>query len=113
MKHGRCRALEFSSFGLAFLLERFCGVHANKKYQRADWRVRPLPAEMSHYAREVWMSSVCRPLDTGAEKRTFRNVVVLGHALSAVHLRQAQERADSTVSSAKPPTGWQYTQAPL
>jgi exosome complex exonuclease RRP6 len=25
---------------------------ANKKYQMADWRVRPLPPEMLHYARE-------------------------------------------------------------
>ncbi len=27
-------------------------MHADKKYQLADWRLRPLPAEMLKYARE-------------------------------------------------------------
>ena len=40
------RVLELPSFGLAHLLKEFCGVDANKQYQRADWRVRPLPQEM-------------------------------------------------------------------
>ncbi|KAJ7524753.1 hypothetical protein O6H91_17G019500 [Diphasiastrum complanatum] len=46
------RALDFPRFGLAFLLEHFCGVHADKRYQLADWRIRPLPSEMTRYARE-------------------------------------------------------------
>jgi len=46
------RVLELPSFGLAHLLKQFCGVDADKKYQRADWRVRPLPQEMFRYARE-------------------------------------------------------------
>ena len=33
-------------FGLAYLLQSFCGVIADKKYQLADWRQRPLPQEM-------------------------------------------------------------------
>lgn len=32
------RVLGFESFGLAYLLKRFCGVIANKEYQLADWR---------------------------------------------------------------------------
>lgn len=32
------RVLGFESFGLAYLLKRFCGVEANKQFQRADWR---------------------------------------------------------------------------
>lgn len=40
------------SFGLSHLLQTYCGVLADKKYQLADWRVRPLPEEMKKYARE-------------------------------------------------------------
>ncbi|CAJ1992668.1 exosome subunit rrp6p homologue [Leishmania donovani] len=37
---------------LAFAVDHFCQVKLNKKYQTADWRVRPLSAEMVHYARQ-------------------------------------------------------------
>ncbi|MCO5615130.1 hypothetical protein L7F22_069419 [Adiantum nelumboides] len=46
------RVLELESFGLAHLLTHFCGLIADKRYQMADWRLRPLPAEMIKYARE-------------------------------------------------------------
>ncbi|KAK8794410.1 hypothetical protein JH06_1619 [Blastocystis sp. subtype 4] len=46
------RVLGFESFGLAYLLKRFCDVIANKEYQLADWRIRPLTADMKKYARE-------------------------------------------------------------
>jgi len=36
--------------GLAALLEKYLGVHLDKKYQRADWSRRPLPREMLEYA---------------------------------------------------------------
>jgi ribonuclease D len=36
--------------GLAALLEKHLGVTLDKKYQRADWSRRPLPAEMLEYA---------------------------------------------------------------
>lgn len=39
-----------TALGLSRLLERFLGVHLPKKYQRADWAMRPLPAEMLEYA---------------------------------------------------------------
>jgi exosome complex exonuclease RRP6 len=44
-------ALGFSQKSLKYLLERFCDFHAKKKYQMADWRIRPLPDEMLDYAR--------------------------------------------------------------
>jgi exosome complex exonuclease RRP6 len=44
-------ALGFPQKSLKYLLERFCDVHAKKKYQMADWRIRPLPQEMLDYAR--------------------------------------------------------------
>ena len=36
--------------GLADLLNRYFGVELDKKYQKADWSQRPLPAEMIRYA---------------------------------------------------------------
>jgi ribonuclease D len=36
--------------GLAALLEKYLGVHLDKRYQRADWSARPLTAEMLDYA---------------------------------------------------------------
>lgn len=36
--------------GLAALLEKHLGVHLDKRYQRADWSVRPLTPEMLEYA---------------------------------------------------------------
>jgi ribonuclease D len=42
--------LGYSAFGLAALLDRFFGVKLDKKHQRADWSMRPLTADMLHYA---------------------------------------------------------------
>jgi ribonuclease D len=36
--------------GLAALLEKYVGVHLDKRYQRADWSARPLSPEMLEYA---------------------------------------------------------------
>lgn len=44
------RALNYPSGGLAYLLQTFANFSANKKYQRADWRVRPLPQKLVEYA---------------------------------------------------------------
>ncbi|KAJ3342683.1 exosome nuclease subunit [Entophlyctis luteolus] len=45
------KVLELEAHGLAFLLKNYCGVETNKKYQLADWRIRPIPKEMMKYAR--------------------------------------------------------------
>ena len=37
--------------GLAAVLDRFFGVKLSKKFQKADWRVRPLPHDQAEYAR--------------------------------------------------------------
>ena len=44
-------ALQFPAKSLAYLLLRYVDIEADKKYQLADWRIRPLPAEMLAYAR--------------------------------------------------------------
>ncbi|OMO67884.1 hypothetical protein CCACVL1_20240 [Corchorus capsularis] len=46
------KVLKLERNSLEYLLLHFCGITANKEYQNADWRVRPLPDEMIRYARE-------------------------------------------------------------
>lgn len=46
------KQLEYSGLSLAYLLNRFCSFIPNKKFQLADWRIRPLPDELKTYARE-------------------------------------------------------------
>lgn len=45
------KVLNFTQHSLAYLLSHFCQFEADKRYQMADWRMRPLPEEMSMYAR--------------------------------------------------------------
>src|SRR5256714_10246959 len=42
--------LGLKAFGLAALLERYFDVKLDKKHQRADWSMRPLPKDMLEYA---------------------------------------------------------------
>ncbi|RYR53851.1 hypothetical protein Ahy_A06g029095 isoform A [Arachis hypogaea] len=46
------RVLKLERFSLQYLLLHLCGVTANKEYQNADWRQRPLPDVMIRYGRE-------------------------------------------------------------
>ncbi len=45
------RILGWPAHGLASLLQTHFGVHLDKRYQRANWGVRPLPPEQLNYAR--------------------------------------------------------------
>ncbi len=45
------RILGYKQVGLDSMLEEKLGVELNKKYQKADWAQRPLPPDMSNYAR--------------------------------------------------------------
>lgn len=49
--HYAARALGYTGGSLAFLLKKFVDFDAQKQYQMADWRIRPLPQEMFEYAR--------------------------------------------------------------
>ncbi|KAI5842547.1 ribonuclease H-like domain-containing protein [Morchella snyderi] len=49
--HYAAKALGFPGLGLAYLLKRYVGFDADKQYQLADWRIRPLTKEMFDYAR--------------------------------------------------------------
>ncbi|KAJ7699641.1 ribonuclease H-like domain-containing protein [Mycena rosella] len=45
------KLLDFPRHGLANLLEMYCDFVPDKRYQLADWRIRPLPEDMLQYAR--------------------------------------------------------------
>lgn len=45
------RILGFEAHSLAFLLKKYANFDTDKRYQLADWRIRPLPEEMLSYAR--------------------------------------------------------------
>ncbi|KAJ4482464.1 ribonuclease H-like domain-containing protein [Lentinula aciculospora] len=45
------KLLGFPRHGLANLLEMYCDFTPDKRFQLADWRIRPLPQEMLDYAR--------------------------------------------------------------
>ncbi|KAK3941334.1 exosome complex exonuclease rrp6 [Diplogelasinospora grovesii] len=49
--HHASDLLGYAGRSLAFLLKKFADFDADKKYQLADWRIRPLPEEMFYYAR--------------------------------------------------------------
>lgn len=44
------RSLGLKRHGLAYLLEMYANFQTSKKYQLADWRMRPIPSEMMSYA---------------------------------------------------------------
>lgn len=52
--HQACQELSFPKKSLAYLMEFYCSVNANKtkSMKTADWRVRPLSEELYTYARE-------------------------------------------------------------
>jgi len=50
--HQAGKILSLPRLSLAWLLSSYCGVEADKQYQLADWRIRPLPNEMIYYARQ-------------------------------------------------------------
>ena len=47
--------LGIRAFGLAALLEKYFGLKLDKKHQRADWSMRPLPQDMLDYATQDTM----------------------------------------------------------
>ncbi|KAH9939788.1 ribonuclease H-like domain-containing protein [Epithele typhae] len=84
------KVLDFPRHGLASLLEMYCDFTADKRYQLADWRIRPLPEEMLQYARS----------DTHFLLFIYDN---LRNALLDRAVSRSQSRAQSPTSSSTPP----------
>ncbi|XP_038216361.1 exosome component 10 isoform X2 [Zerene cesonia] len=49
--HRAARALQLTALSLKYLLMKYCHVDTDKRYQLADWRIRPMPEELIEYAR--------------------------------------------------------------
>ena len=64
------RTLGWPQVGLAAILDTHFGVKLNKKYQRADWRRRPLTPEQLDYARldTHYLRGVARPTAPGVDR---------------------------------------------
>lgn len=93
------RVLHYERFSLAFLLNKFCGVEANKSYQLADWRIRPLTREMMKYARED----------------THYLLGIYDRMVNELHERGAQERVnlvDSVLARSKERSLFLYSVSP-
>ncbi|KAJ3988399.1 ribonuclease H-like domain-containing protein [Lentinula detonsa] len=89
------KILGFPRHGLANLLEMYCDFTPDKRYQLADWRIRPLPQEMLDYARS----------DTHFLLYIYDNLrnALLDRAVSPSELSMAAEDT-SRSSQAYPPT---------
>ena len=46
------KLLEFPHLSLSYLLKHYCNLEADKQFQLADWRIRPLTDQLIKYARE-------------------------------------------------------------
>ncbi|KZT28826.1 hypothetical protein NEOLEDRAFT_1057691 [Neolentinus lepideus HHB14362 ss-1] len=87
------KVLDFPRHGLASLLEMYCDFTPDKRYQLADWRIRPLPQEMLEYARS----------DTHYLLYIYDNLrnALLDRSLSAANSR-AQSPASPHISDSPP-----------
>lgn len=50
--HQAAKSLNLARLSLAYLLKHYCNIDADKTFQLADWRIRPLPEELVTYARQ-------------------------------------------------------------
>jgi ribonuclease D len=46
------RIIGLKAFGLGALLETYFGIQVDKRFQRADWSIRPIPMEQLRYAQQ-------------------------------------------------------------
>jgi ribonuclease D len=96
------RTLGWPQVGLSAILDAHFGVTMNKKYQRADWKRRPLTPEQLHYAR----------LDThylvALRDQQLQALTESGHWLEAHEEfeRLARVRADADAARPDPPSFW-------
>lgn len=49
--HQAAKRLNLAHLSLAYVVKHYCNVDMDKQFQLADWRIRPLPAELMRYAR--------------------------------------------------------------
>ncbi|KAI9254611.1 ribonuclease H-like domain-containing protein [Phascolomyces articulosus] len=102
--------LEFPQKSLAYLLRTYCNVEADKKYQLADWRIRPLPEEMFKYARADthYLLYIYDCVRNELIQRSAANENLLRVALqrSAGIALQKHDKEVYDLETGEGPTGW-------
>ncbi|KAG4439376.1 hypothetical protein IFR05_005125 [Cadophora sp. M221] len=114
--HHASRSLGYAGGSLAFLLKKFINFDANKQYQMADWRIRPLPEEMFFYARAdthfllyIFDNMRNELIDRSNPEIPDENRLETTLQKSKETSLQRYERQVYNIESGKGPGGW-YTQ---
>ncbi|KAH9215052.1 ribonuclease H-like domain-containing protein [Leptodontidium sp. 2 PMI_412] len=114
--HHASRTLGYAGGSLAFLLKKFINFDADKQYQMADWRIRPLPEEMFFYARAdthfllyIFDNMRNELIDRSNPEIPDENRIETTLQKSKETSLQRYERQVYNVESGKGPGGW-YTQ---
>lgn len=107
------KVLGLEGHGLAFLLSTYVKFEADKRYQLADWRIRPLPKEMLYYARSdthylLYVYDMMRNELLQKSNQSSHNVVAsVLQASAEVSLRQySKEPYDAAGGQGS--DGWQF-----
>ncbi|KAL7750457.1 exosome nuclease subunit [Sorochytrium milnesiophthora] len=87
------KVLNFGKHSLAALLKMYCDFDADKKYQTADWRIRPLPKEFLEYARSdthflLFIYDNMRNALIDQESKTFNAVKATLHRSAETALKR-------------------------
>ncbi len=66
-----CRFLGIRETGLDAVLKKYFKINLNKKYQKKDWSIRPLPSEMTDYAAGdvIYLLSLVEILEKELDKK--------------------------------------------
>ncbi|KAK8050204.1 exosome complex exonuclease rrp6-like protein [Apiospora phragmitis] len=99
-------SLQYTSKSLAYLLKRFVDFDADKKYQLADWRIRPIPEEMFYYARSdthflLYIFDLIRNELLARSNRSNRDEDYMTHTSLRRHERIAYD-----TTAGQGPNGW-------
>ncbi|TAQ84719.1 hypothetical protein B7494_g6954 [Chlorociboria aeruginascens] len=111
--HHASRVLGYQGGSLAFLLKKFIDFDADKQYQLADWRIRPLPEEMFSYARSdthfllyIYDNIRNELISRSDTKVPEENKIDLVLQLSKEVSLKRHERLVYNAESGKGPGGW-------
>ncbi|EXJ84969.1 hypothetical protein A1O3_05644 [Capronia epimyces CBS 606.96] len=105
-----CCALQFPGKGLKHLLHQFANFEAQKQYQTADWRIRPLPKELVDYARSDthFLLNIYDNLRNMLVEGSTPNSNLTDYVLSQSKKEalQAYERSIYDIETGRGPLGW-------
>ncbi|ORX71878.1 hypothetical protein DL89DRAFT_282071 [Linderina pennispora] len=92
------KMLAMPEHSLKYLLATYCDFHADKKYQMADWRIRPLSKEMMHYARAD-THFLLYVFDRMRDALLERGSESLGHEIANPYVRQSEKNSGTILIS--------------